>query len=139
MKRWVLLVVFCVACSDSDHGADVDAGSGPRLGPTFTSIQTNVFDRSCAVSGCHVGGAAPRGLDLSVTKSFQHLVNAQSVEDGRLILVVPGHPESSFLMNKLEGNLHDGQGVRMPFGKPRLPDTTLQTIRDWIIAGALND
>ncbi|MEJ2051488.1 MAG: hypothetical protein P8Y60_16925 [Calditrichota bacterium] len=51
-----------------------------------------------------------------------------------LLLVDPGHPDKSYLMNKIEGTQVVGE--RMPMGKPPLPDTDIKMIRRWIKDGA---
>jgi hypothetical protein len=104
--------------------------------PTLTSIQDNVFTPLC--SGCHTGPAGntlPAGLDLtSISMSFMSLVNVASLEDATLNRVEPGDPDSSYLIEKLEGTA--STGGRMPlFGTP-LDQETIDAIRQWITDGA---
>jgi hypothetical protein len=69
--------------------------------------------------GCH-SGAAPQGkLDLSAPADL-------------LRSVKPGKPEESLLYKVVS---HSG-AVRMPLGKPRLPEAALAKIAGWIRAGA---
>ncbi len=53
---------------------------------------------------------------------------------GSLKRVLPGNPNSSYIINKLEGT--QTVGVQMPFGGPYLDQATINQVRDWITAGA---
>ncbi len=109
------------------------------LGPTLDQIQAVVFSPSCATAGCHTGPAGnilPTGLDLTnANASFVSLVNAMSMQSMGETLVIPGDPDNSYLIQKLEGN---GLGNVMP-PPPRatLPPATIAVIRQWITDGAL--
>src|SRR6185295_10328351 len=63
------------------------------------------------------------------------LVNAPSAEVSSLHRVTPGDPDSSYLIQKLEG--HAAVGGQMPLGQPPLPAATIAIIRQWITNGAL--
>jgi hypothetical protein len=99
-----------------------------------------VFTRSCT-NGCHEpGGTGVRlsGLDLTEDASFHELLDATSSRNGPHVL--PGLPDLSPLVWKLEG--HDGTGravygARMPQGAPPLTADEVRKIRDWIEEGAL--
>ena len=55
------------------------------------------------------------------------------------IRVVPGDPENSYLIHKLEGR-PGIVGVRMPqIGPPYLTDGQILVIKRWIELGARND
>ena len=106
--------------------------------PTLDSIQANVFAPSCALSGCHDGGGSglPRGMDLSTADaSFAALVDVDSVQVPGLPRVSPNDADSSYLIDKLEGNQAAGTS-RMPQGGPFLEQTTIDVIRAWIDDGA---
>ncbi len=100
------------------------------LVPTLASIQDNVFSPRCAIPECH-GGGDP-GF------SYGNLINVPSPRDSNLIRVVPGDPDASFLIQKLQGA--DGLlGNRMPDnGPPYLTTATINVIRQWIQDGALH-
>lgn len=106
--------------------------------PTLSNIQTNVFNTSCAVSGCHRGAGAPLGLDLSAGNARDNLVNVDSREVPDLLRVDPGDPDDSYLVMKIEG-APGIVGARMPRGRPPLSDEQIQLIRAWIEAGAPAD
>lgn len=101
---------------------------------TLTEIQEAIFTPSCAVSGCHSGGSPAAGQNLSEGQSFDNLVNVPSSQDSSLTRVIPGNPDDSLLVQKVEGTQPVGQ--RMPLGGTPLSNAEIQMIRDWIEAGA---
>jgi len=107
------------------------------FGANFSEIQANVFTPTCAVSGCHQGAAAPQGLRLDEASSYGLLVGMASTEVGSLQRVEPGDPDNSYLVQKLEGTA--AVGGRMPLNGTPLPQSTIATIRQWIIDGAIDD
>ena len=132
----LILIAFCtclliafVAC---EHQLE------PRLQPTLSSIQINVFTPRCAVSGCHVpGGAGPMSLELG--KSFSNIVDVSSVERSNLKRVNPKNANDSYLIKKLEG-APDILFDRMPQnGPPYLASEEVNVIRTWIYNGAQNN
>ena len=104
------------------------------LAPTLDSIQTNVFNVNCAVPGCHGGTGAQQGLRLDPGFSAGNLIKVPSPRDPNLIRVVPGDPDASFLIQKLDGT--QTLGDRMPDGGPYLTTATVNVIRQWIQNGA---
>ena len=101
---------------------------------TLTEVQEVIFTPTCAVSGCHTGGSPAAGQNLSEGQSFDNLVNVPSSQDSSLTLVIPGDPDNSLLVQKVEGT--QPIGSRMPLGGAPLSNAEIQTIRDWIEAGA---
>ena len=56
------------------------------------------------------------------------------------IRVVASDANASFLIDKLENNnLGNSRGDQMPLNGPYLDQDTINVIRDWINAGALNN
>jgi len=110
------------------------------VGPALNEIQAAVFTPSCATAGCHTGPASnglPTGLDLSdADASFASLVNAMSQQSAGATLVVPGDPDASYLVQKIEGSAAVGTVMPPP---PRTPlgADALAAIRQWITDGAL--
>jgi uncharacterized protein (TIGR03118 family) len=108
---------------------------------TLTQIQASVFTPSC--SGCHNGsnppsGALPGSQNLTAGNSFVSLVNVASHEQPALLRVKPGDPANSYLIQKLEGAATIS-GQRMPLGGPYLDQATIDQIKSWIAAGAVNN
>ncbi len=103
--------------------------------PTLSSIQDNVFTPTC--SGCHngSGGALPGSMDLGDAEaSFANLVGVASEQEPQLERVTPGDADASYLIRKLEGTA--STGVQMPASGTPLEQSTIDTIRQWIDAGA---
>ena len=103
---------------------------------SFASQLQPIFNASC-VTGCH-GGTRPAGnLSLVSGTAFRALVSVRSgCSDGRL-LVSPGAPDASYLVNKLEGtNLCSGG--QMPLRGAGLSVSQIALFRDWICQGAPN-
>lgn len=118
-----------------ENGRPLAAGPGPAaLEPTLASIQVKVFSVNCAIPGCHGGGTVQQGLRLDPGFSAGNLINVASPRDANLIRVVPGNPNASFIIQKLEGT--QTLGDRMPQFGPYLSQTTIDVIRQWIQLGA---
>ncbi len=104
------------------------------LGPRLFSIQDNIFTPIC--TQCHLGESPAGGLNLEESNSFSNLVGVKR-PTGSEIRVVAGDADSSFIIDKLEGNnLGDNRGSRMPLGGPFLEQSTVDVLRDWIDEGA---
>jgi hypothetical protein len=109
------------------------------MGPTLPQIQAIVFGPSCGTGGCHTGGGAnlPGAMDLSSEQaSFDNLVNvvASQVGGGGAFRVLPGDPDNSYLIQKMEDAQLVGNGMP-PSG--RLNQAIINDIRLWITNGAL--
>lgn len=135
--------VLLAACAGS--GEDLDANGRPigesdgigTFEPTLESIQANVFTPICAE--CHFGAGAPHGLVLTdAQSSYDNLVGVLSQESPSYFRVLPGDPDASYVVHKIEGTQDSGN--RMPNGcpvtQPCLDAETIGIVRDWIGAGA---
>lgn len=94
-----------------------------------------VFDISCTGS-CHVGANPPAGLNLEAANSYMELVGIASSQDPGIMRVMAGDPDASYLIHRLDGTA-PGFGVMPPGGA--LPQSSIDTIRAWILAGAVDD
>jgi hypothetical protein len=81
-----------------------------------------------------VGASAPQGLRLDAASSYAMLVSVASAEVPGTLRVNPGNPNSSYIVQKLEGTA--AVGARMPFGGPYLTQDRIDLVRSWIAAGA---
>jgi hypothetical protein len=122
------------AACGSTGGAPTPPPPGAPFEPTLASIQANVFSVDCAVSGCHGGAGAQQGLRLDPGFSAGNLICVHSSQDPALIRVIPGDPDASLIIRKLEGT--QSVGDQMPQGGPYLPQSTIDVIRLWIQNGA---
>ena len=125
------------------HCADFGSGQGPAKPlPTVTlsEIQRTIFTQSCAFSSCHNAAGHKGGLDLSSTAA-SHVGLVGVLADNSIaraagkVRVMPGEPDSSFLITKLTAP-GPGEGERMPQSNSPLPEASIQMIRDWIARGA---
>ena len=79
------------------------------------------------------------GLNLLAASSYNALVNAATLQKPGEVNVIPGNPDGSYLVKKLEGD-PSITGKRMPRnGPPYLTAGQLLVIRRWIQQGAKND
>ena len=76
------------------------------------------------------------GSDLRTGASFAALVNVPAVAEPEL-RVIPGDPDMSYLVVKLEGR--QVAGSMMPQGAAPLDEIDLTNIRNWILQGAENN
>lgn len=143
----ILAVAVAIGVAACDENLSDLTGPTPNLEPTFTSIQREIFDTTdssgrTACIQCHapVGGrAAAAGLNLTSGTSYASLVNVPSPIKAGAIRVIPGDPDNSYLVHKLEGR-SDILGQRMPRGQgPFLTQGQMLVIRRWIEQGARND
>jgi hypothetical protein len=121
-------------CASSGTPPTTPPAPGAPLEPTLASIQANIFSTTCAVSGCHGGAAAQQGMRLDPGFAFGNLVCVHVPRDPTRVRVIPGNPDGSFIIQKLEGT--QTLGDRMPQGGPYLPQSTIDVIREWIANGA---
>jgi hypothetical protein len=107
---------------------------------TFDRIQRQVFDASCALSGCHDSQSLRGGLTLERGTAFAALVavvpNNTAAAAAGWRRVAPGSTATSLIFHKLMGPPDPAYGGRMPFGKPRLPSYLIDIVEAWIAAGA---
>jgi uncharacterized protein (TIGR03118 family) len=120
-------------------GVMVNNQAPPPQTITLTQLQSTIFTPRC--SSCHSGNGAslPGSMNLtSAAASFTSLVNVTSEKNPPLKRVLPGQPNDSYIIHKLEGT-DLGATNRMPLGGPFLDQATIDTVRTWITQGALNN
>ena len=139
-----LVMVSTLGSVGCDEALSDLTGPTPNLEPTFSSIQQEIFSSGDssgrpACTNCHNAvGSRFNGLDLSPAVSYSNLVNVASRVKAGAVRVIPGDPENSYLIHKLEGRSTIA-GVRMPLGGPYLETGQILVIRRWIEIGAPNN
>ena len=132
---------FAACAGDGPTGNNGGGGGGGGGGgiPTLAANVQPILNANCAFSGCHAGTSPQQGLNLSAGVSHSNIVGVVSNESA-LFRVKAGDPDSSYLVHKIQGSQGTvgGSGVRMPLGGT-LSQDDIDTIRDWITAGALNN
>lgn len=123
------------ACSGSPEGGE----TSPQPTAEKSLYQAEIaplFAANCAT--CHLTGQEAGNMALIPAKAIESLVGVPSVEAPGLVQVVPGDPDASYLVMKLEGThvANGGTGAQMPFGAPPLPRESITKIRQWIAEGA---
>ncbi|MFN8345885.1 MAG: hypothetical protein U0X91_12810 [Spirosomataceae bacterium] len=137
-----VIAIVIVSCQNKEAEAVLEDGS-------FKLIQTQIFDKSCATSGCHASeqdaAFKQHGLILTGKVSYDNLVNKLpknfAAQSDSLRLVMPGNVAKSFLFTKLNcsaASLLPGRqyGNPMPLGANGLSVGEIEFIRKWIESGA---
>jgi hypothetical protein len=131
-------------CDPSPSGCD------PQVFYTsaFDRIQRQIFNQSCAVSGCHDSQTyqSSGNLLLEQGSSYGNLVNVTPDNDAaeaagwlRVNQTSPttGDPATSLLFRKVDHDLPSSDyGLGMPRLRPKLDQSLIDVIEAWIIAGA---
>jgi hypothetical protein len=100
----------------------------PRYPATFEQIHQRLIDRTCNAAPCHGVSRAGNLMFGNADAAYARLLNDEVDEP----LVIPGDPECSLLMKRLESEDPD---FVMPVRDP-LDDDELCAIRQWIANGA---
>jgi hypothetical protein len=138
-----VLLAATATVAACDESLSSLAGPTPSLTPTFASIQHEIFESTdgsgrAACTNCHTdtGRVPTGGMNLNHGVAYDQLVNAPAHGKAGAIRVIPGDPDSSYLIQKLEGAAGI-VGRRMPFsGPPYMTDGQILVIRRWIAIGA---
>ena len=106
------------------------------LSPTFGGHIVEIFQRrGCMATGCHGTGAGALTLADTAT-SYANLVDVVGACNG-MIRVIPGDPDNSVLVQKVEGT--QVCGARMPLGDVPLDSIDIANIRNWVTQDAFNN
>lgn len=128
-------------CVPADDGCEAQA----LFAGTFDRVQRQIFDQSCARSGCHDSQSVAGGLLLESGASYTNLINvvpsnfAAANSGWRRVLqtgATTGDAELSFLYHKVTGGLAAGMGKQMPLDRKPLHGALIDVLRLWIDAGA---
>lgn len=138
----VVLVTATLCLVACDEKLSTIAGPTPNLEPTFASIQRDIFDapdssgrKNCTACHSSIGRVPSGGLVLDHDVAYDNIVRVASNRKAGAIRIVPGDPDNSYLVQKVEG-ASGIVGVRMPFGGPYLSDGQILILRRWIELGA---
>ena len=134
----MLLIAVVAGCKDTvnvepEISSDMNNNNTPA---TLTMIQEQVFDVSCAFTGCHAGSFPAAGMNLSAGSSYSNLVNVTSKRNSNFKRVDPGNSSNSFIIKMLR-NSGENTLQMPPAGK--LSESTIQLVESWINNGAKNN
>ncbi|MBU2445255.1 MAG: hypothetical protein KJ666_06735, partial [Bacteroidetes bacterium] len=138
----IIIAVILVSCKSNPSEPQ-----NQNVIPSFDYVQKEIFNKSCAVAGCHASTNdatyAQHGLVLEQSVSFNNLINTPTknleAASAGLMRVKPLHADSSLLYHKLHfGPSHHSKdyGNPMPLGGIALTNGQIEFIRRWIEAGA---
>ncbi|HXH20378.1 MAG TPA: T9SS type A sorting domain-containing protein [Chitinophagales bacterium] len=110
----------------------------------------NILHTNCATSSCHGTGSSNQSFNVEDTPQnlYDDLINGNPAnpwarDTAGNKLIVPGSPQTSFVMRKLShctsGPLaltQPFEGAQMPDNAPALSSQNLELILAWILAGA---
>jgi hypothetical protein len=125
--------LLLAGCGSETSGPD----DVPIASPSFASHIRPIFDSpTCVASDCHASPDGRNGLILEgITRDGLVGVTARS----GIPLVIAGDAQNSYIVRKLEGrNIVSGDRMPLP-PNPALSAGTIQTIRNWIDQGALDN
>lgn len=135
----VLCAAVCIGCANDTAPAPASclaplAACEPSLDPTYNEIYSKLLEPRCGGPGagnaCHGMTGLQGGLGLyNIDGAYESLLG----RSGNRAEVVPGDPECSPLMERLETN--DAE-KRMPRGAAQLPAGVRCAVRLWIEHGA---
>lgn len=129
-SMFIVFLALLYACSD-DGGTNTVAAE-------FSEIHAEILNVRCAKSGCHLDVRSPNMA--SAESAYLNLVNRPSSQG--LNYIQPGSPDSSYLYLKIIEDDFGRQGTRMPRdgdAEGYLSNAQIETIRQWILDGALNN
>jgi hypothetical protein len=145
MRGWGSgLVIALAACGGNDRAPATDASvppppvdaalvTCPSSGPvSFTTDVAPLIGHCTTGDGCH-------GVGRLMTWPYQALVNVAAADcSDQRVIVKPGDPSASYLVDKLLG-ADLCSGARMPLKGTPLSDASMATIEAWICQGAANN
>jgi hypothetical protein len=139
MKRTLPLAIFALI----QIGA---SGSATPPQASFRRDVAPVLTTSCSTRSCHGGMRPPLlGAHDDPRALRESLIGVASEERPEHRYVRIGHPEESYLMEKIDGHLsastcvdHDC-GDQMPLDNPPLSPESREAIRAWIEQGAADN
>lgn len=137
--KYFALVIFSIGltfCSDSivESTPSIDEKTDPKIeSATFTNIQEEILNKSCAFSGCHASGSVNPNLSGN---SYVNIVNKKSSTG--MDYIKPNDPNNSYLLQKIIG-ANGINGSRMPLNSSPLSQDKIDILTEWINEGAKNN
>lgn len=133
---FIINALLLVSCADEivESTESIDqVNESIMVVAKFSDIQENIFNHSCAFSGCHTSGSV--SPDLS-GNSYLNIVNKSSSIG--MDYIEPNDPANSYLLQKIIGS-SSIRGSRMPLSSSPLIQSQINVITEWINSGAQNN
>lgn len=140
------VIVGCSSDPQPVTSSSKSDGGGTATGPaTFKDGVMPILSESCALTACHAAAQSNLGIHITYDAAAVYAeLQKESPTFPGLKFVVPGKPDESFLMAKMDGThgklpaCASGCGREMP-PDDMLPEAKRDVVRKWITAGAKND
>ncbi len=128
----LLILTSLLACGPCPTGETLCDGQCIPQSVTTAQITDDIFSKSCAFSSCHSSAAsASAGLQLHDEDAVSNMIDRPATQAPQTMLVAPGDPENSYLVQKMRGfQLAEGTDS-MPPGTT-LCEGKIQMVEDWI-------
>jgi len=135
-RRWTVVAASAALGIWGCSGGEAPPKATPPAtgaASAFSRLEAEILVPKCARAGCHSGSGASGKLDLSRGAARRDLVGVAAVRRPDRILVNPGDPEGSYLVQRLVAG---GDSPRMPLAAAPLSEAEVEAIRSWIRDGA---
>ena len=133
------VVALSWACADFESTVDPTGGlpDVEVANPSFGTDIQPIFDRRCAIGGCHTVLARKGQLVLQRGYAYDSIVGVPSFLVSQFLRVEPGNATDSWLVRMIEADDGARLGLaRMPLGSHPLTPNQIATIVNWIENGA---
>ena len=138
----VVVMALALGCANFDAAVDPSGGAPDTLvaNPSFIANVTPIFEKRCAIGGCHSFATHQAGLTLEPSRAYDALVGVPSSLRPSVLRVKPLEPTQSWLVTMIGADDAARQGVpRMPLATQPLTMNQIATIVRWIEQGALRN
>ncbi|HEY5418026.1 MAG TPA: hypothetical protein VIK41_24490, partial [Gemmatimonadaceae bacterium] len=97
------VVAVALGCADFETPVDPTGGAPDTLVPTpsFAMNVAPIFQKRCAVGGCHSIATHQAGLTLDSTQAYESIVGVPSTLQPSAKRVVPLEPSDSWLVTMI--------------------------------------
>lgn len=133
-----LLLLAAAACADFEGATDPTHGL-PDVAvadPDFAQHVVPIFERRCALGGCHSLATRQAGLVLTADSAYAALVGRPSAFRPQQLLVKPGDAANSWLIIMVSNDPRRAPFARMPLGSGPLTENQIATLVNWVQLGA---
>ena len=136
------VVALSWACADFESTVDPTGGlpDVEIANPSFATDIQPIFDRRCAIGGCHTVLSRNAELVLQRGYAYDSIVNVPAFLMPAFLRVEPGNAADSWLVRMIEADDNArSHFARMPLGSQPLTPNQIATIVNWIENGALEN
>lgn len=100
----MFFITLFFACGPCPTGETLCDDQCVPQSTTAAELSEDIFSKSCAFSSCHSdASSASAGLQLHDEASVLDMIDRPSKQNEDIMLVAPGDPENSYLLQKMKG------------------------------------